>query len=128
MLLKTFISAMLKFLFRIVLFVLLFLSSIATDEPGNVSTDAESSTTLDQRKKIRQFRCKSWKLEPTVRFLSWTGMQGVNIDWVLEKLGFKHADLTIPKWVQRGAMDPMDRFLSVLLYRLLLTVKDNDLK
>ena len=55
-------------------------------------------------------------------------MEGVNIDWVLEKLGFEHARLTIPKWVQRGVMDPMDRYLSVLLYRLLLAVQESDPK
>ncbi|CAB4046335.1 transmembrane KIAA1109-like, partial [Paramuricea clavata] len=105
-------------------------SPTSTDEPDapNTPGEGESAGNISQRKKVRQFRSKSWKLEPTVRFLSWAGrrMEGVNIDWVLEKLGFEHARLTIPKWVQRGAMDPMDRFLSVLLYRLLLAVQENE--
>ena len=62
-----------------------------------------------------------WKLEPKIRLLGWVGtrVDPVNIDWVLDKLGFAHASLTIPKWIQRGAMDPMDIALSVLLRRLL---------
>lgn len=98
------------------------------NDAASLSGDGEKPATVGQRKKIRQFRSKSWKLEPTVRFLSWAGrrVEGVNIDWVLEKLGFSHARLTIPKWVQRGAMDPMDRFLSALLYRLLVSIQENE--
>ena len=46
-------------------------------------------------------------------------MDPVSIDWVLEKLGFMHAKRTIPKWVQRGAMDPMDLTLALLMGQLL---------
>ncbi|XP_048589365.1 transmembrane protein KIAA1109 homolog isoform X3 [Nematostella vectensis] len=82
---------------------------------------------VDQQKRVRQFRSKAWKLEPKVRFLSWAGknMDPVNMDWVLQKLGFTHARLTIPKWAQRGAMDPMDIFLSVLIERLLAGMKES---
>jgi len=74
-----------------------------------------------KKEKYRQFRSKMWKLEPKIRLLGWVGtkVDTVNIDWVLEKLGFVHAALTIPKWIQRGAMDPMDIVLSILLRRLL---------
>ena len=80
-----------------------------------------------EAKRIRQFRSKHWKLEPRVRFLSWAGknMDPVNIDWVLQKLGFSHAQLTIPKWAQRGAMDPMDSFLSLLVDRLLAGMQES---
>jgi len=80
-----------------------------------------------EAKRIRQFRSKHWKLEPRVRFLSWAGknMDPVNIDWVLQKLGFSHAQLTIPKWAQRGAMDPMDAFLSLLVDRLLAGMQES---
>ena len=80
-----------------------------------------------EAKRIRQFRSKYWKLEPRVRFLSWAGknMDPVNIDWVLQKLGFSHAQLTIPKWAQRGAMDPMDAFLSLLADRLLAGMQES---
>ncbi len=50
-------------------------------------------------------------------------MDPVSIDWVLEKLGFMHAALTIPKWLQRGAMDPMDIALSLLLKQLLVEME-----
>jgi len=52
-------------------------------------------------------------------------MDPVNIDWVLQKLGFSHAQLTIPKWAQRGAMDPMDAFLSMLVDRLLAGMQES---
>ena len=52
-------------------------------------------------------------------------MEPVNIDWVLQKLGFTDAQLTIPKWAQRGAMDPMDLFLSLLIDRLLAGMKES---
>lgn len=114
------------------LFFCFFLGPHPKDENDavNVTSDGETTTSVGQRKKIRQFRSKSWKLEPTVRFLSWAGrrVEAVNIDWVLEKLGFSHARLTIPKWIQRGAMDPMDKFISVLLYHLLLAIQENKRK
>ncbi len=50
-------------------------------------------------------------------------MDPVSIDWVLEKLGFMHAALTIPKWLQRGAMDPMDIALSLLLKQLIVEME-----
>ncbi len=31
-----------------------------------------------------------------------------HITWVLETLGFEHARTTIPKYIQRGLMDPLD--------------------
>ena len=37
-----------------------------------------------------------------------TGQFNPHISWLLERLGFKHAQTTIPKWIQRVAMDPLD--------------------
>ena len=44
------------------------------------------------------------------RLLSWAGrgIEPVGVDYVLQKLGFSHARTTIPKWIQRGIMDPCD--------------------
>ena len=50
-------------------------------------------------------------------------MDPVSIDWVLEKLGFTHANMTIPKWIQRGALDPMDYTLAVVMEHLLVNMK-----
>lgn len=88
------------------------------------STDSKGGSQLEipkKKEKYRQFRSKQWKLEPKIRLLGWVGtkVDPVNIDWVLDKLGFAYASLTIPKWIQRGAMDPMDMALSMLLKRLL---------
>lgn len=75
----------------------------------------------------RNFNCKTWHLEPTIRLLSWAGQQiePYGIDFILNKLGFSHARTTIPKWLQRGFMDPLDKFQSLLVMQLLLMVEEN---
>lgn len=53
-----------------------------------------------------------WELEPRIVLLAtaqWaSGHFNPHITWVLEKLGFQHARTTIPKYIQRGLMDPLD--------------------
>jgi len=39
-------------------------------------------------------------------------------------LGFSHARTTIPKWIQRGFMDPLDKLLAVLMLRMVLAVRE----
>ncbi|CRK93957.1 CLUMA_CG007483, isoform B [Clunio marinus] len=75
----------------------------------------------------RNFNCKTWHLEPTIRLLSWAGQQiePYGIDFILHKLGFSHARTTIPKWLQRGFMDPLDKLQSLLIMQLLLMVEEN---
>jgi len=64
----------------------------------------------------------------TLRLLSWAGkrIDPVGVDFILHKLGFQHARLTIPKWMQRGAMDPLDKILSVLVDRLIMSLREQD--
>lgn len=75
----------------------------------------------------RNFNCKTWHLEPTIRLLSWAGQQiePYGIDFILNKLGFSHARTTIPKWLQRGFMDPLDKVQSLMVMQLLLMVEEN---
>lgn len=75
----------------------------------------------------RHFECKTWHLEPTVRLLSWAGkpIEPYGIDYILNKLGFRHARTTIPKWLQRGFMDPLDKLEALLIIQLLSLVKDD---
>lgn len=75
----------------------------------------------------RNFNCKTWHLEPTIRLLSWAGQQiePYGIDFILNKLGFSHARTTIPKWLQRGFMDPLDKAQSLLVMQLLLMVEQS---
>ncbi|VVC88431.1 unnamed protein product [Leptidea sinapis] len=70
---------------------------------------------------FRDYHCLTWHLEPTVRLLSWAGksIEPYGVDYILQKLGFRHARTTIPKWLQRGALDPLDKLLAVSLLRLL---------
>jgi hypothetical protein len=74
----------------------------------------------------REFHCKTWQLEPTVRLLSWSAELGYGVDYILHKLGFSHARITIPKWMQRGFMDPLDKVLSVLVFRMIDVAKSEN--
>lgn len=46
------------------------------------------------------------------------------MDYILQKLGFSHARTTIPKWMQRGFMDPLDKVLAVLMLRMITVVRE----
>lgn len=48
----------------------------------------------------------------------------MGVDYILQKLGFHHARTTIPKWLQRGVMDPLDKVLSVLIKKLGTALQD----
>lgn len=65
-------------------------------------------------------------LSPFFRLISWTGrkIDPVGVDYILQKLGFHHARTTIPKWLQRGVMDPLDKVLSVLIKKLGTALQD----
>ncbi|KAL2098940.1 hypothetical protein ACEWY4_005420 [Coilia grayii] len=78
----------------------------------------------------REFLCNTWHLEPTLRLISWTGrkIDPVGVDYILQKLGFHHARTTIPKWLQRGVMDPLDKVLSVLIKKLGTALQDEKKK
>lgn len=87
------------------------------------SVAAESLESL--HRDFRDYQCYTWHLEPTVRLLSWAGkgIEPYGVDYILHKLGFSHARVTIPKWLQRGCMDPLDLFLSLMLERMLKAVR-----
>ena len=68
-----------------------------------------------------------WKLEPTLSMYTWgSRTDPIHIKSVLENLGFMHAALTIPKWMQRGALDPMDVVLAKLVGQLLATMVERE--
>ena len=60
--------------------------------------------------------------------MTWAGkkIDPVGVDFILQKLGFQHARLTIPKWMQRGCMDPLDKILSLLVDKLVLVLREQD--
>lgn len=95
------------------------------------STSSEQSQTSKKSfddiftKDWRNYNCKTWHLEPTVRLLSVAGkyIEPYGIDYILQKLGFSHARTTIPKWMQRGFMDPFDAILAVLTLKMVQVVK-----
>ena len=92
---------------------------------GNEPSVTKTEQAIKKEEKYREFRVKNWRLEPRISLLGWAGkrMDPVSIDWVLEKLGFTHANMTIPKWIQRGALDPMDYTLAVVMEHLLVNMK-----
>uniref|UniRef100_A0A674IKJ5 Bridge-like lipid transfer protein family member 1 n=1 Tax=Terrapene triunguis TaxID=2587831 RepID=A0A674IKJ5_9SAUR len=100
-------------------------SPVSLPDESSSERDAEESityTTVDWR----EFMCNTWHLEPTLRLISWTGrkIDPVGVDYILQKLGFHHARTTIPKWLQRGVMDPLDKVLSVLIKKLGTALQD----
>ncbi|KAB0396757.1 hypothetical protein E2I00_015079, partial [Balaenoptera physalus] len=100
-------------------------SPVIIHDENSSDKDREDSityTTVDWR----DFMCNTWHLEPTLRLISWTGrkIDPVGVDYILQKLGFHHARTTIPKWLQRGVMDPLDKVLSVLIKKLGTALQD----
>ncbi|XP_034257365.1 bridge-like lipid transfer protein family member 1 isoform X8 [Pantherophis guttatus] len=100
-------------------------SPISVLDENTTEKELEESatyTTVDWR----EFICNTWHLEPTLRLISWTGrkIDPVGVDYILQKLGFHHARTTIPKWLQRGVMDPLDKVLSVLIKKLGTALQD----
>ena len=61
------------------------------------------------------------------RLLSWAGrrIEPYGVDFILNKLGFRHARSTIPKWLQRGSMDPLDKVLAVLVERTVQVTRED---
>ncbi|RWS28252.1 hypothetical protein B4U80_06054, partial [Leptotrombidium deliense] len=85
----------------------------------------KNADTIAQEKDFREFVCHTWHLEPTVRLLSWAGknIEPYGVDYILQRLGFNQARTTIPKWTQRGAMDPLDKILSLFMLRVISAIK-----
>ena len=60
--------------------------------------------------------CVCWELDPHLILLTTvSGQVNPHVNWLLEKLGFKHARTTLPKSIQRGAMDPLDMVVASVL-------------
>lgn len=61
------------------------------------------------------------------RLLSWGGksIEPYGVDYILQKLGFSHARTTIPKWMQRGFMDPLDKVLALLVLHMVQLVRED---
>ncbi|XP_067277794.1 bridge-like lipid transfer protein family member 1 isoform X2 [Pseudorasbora parva] len=115
----------------------LFAPRIFASRPGQKSPTAQQDEGSSENKEKeegvnyttvdwREFLCNTWHLEPTLRLISWTGrkIDPVGVDYILQKLGFHHARTTIPKWLQRGVMDPLDKVLSVLIKKLGTALQD----
>lgn len=86
----------------------------STNLPSSESTESSSSSSScsvdDVQQLGRVFECVCWELDPHLYLMTTvSGQFNPHISWLLEKLGFKDARTTIPKWVQRGAMDPLDK-------------------
>lgn len=104
--------------------------TISNDHNTTPSTSKQQHTSIDVEtflKDWRHFNCKTWHLEPTVRLHSFVGksIEPYGIDYILNKLGFSHARTTIPKWLQRGFMDPLDKIEAFLMIQLLSMAREN---
>ncbi|CAF4997184.1 unnamed protein product [Rotaria sp. Silwood1] len=89
-------------------------------ESSITSTDSQTLPPLDNARSddTRRFTCPDakWKLQPAIKLLTAYGneVEPFGADYVLQKLGFRHARLTIPKWVQRGIMDPCEQSMTIV--------------
>ena len=96
-----------------------------TDSP---TSPTSTSTSAISENDWRLFECATWHLEPTVRLKNaWAGksVDPIGVDYILQKLGFSHAKTTIPKWMQRGFMDPLDKILSVIVLNAIVVVAED---
>lgn len=86
-----------------------------TAPPTSPGDEEETKTSNCSRK----FVCVHWELDPHLLLLSKTqwasGSFNPHISWLLETLGFKYARTTIPKYIQRGLMDPLDLGIASLV-------------
>merc|ERR1712226_718321 len=106
----------------------------STPPKDQLSKDNSKNESKNRKHKIdplhndwRKFECNTWHLEPTVRLISTFGSQieRYGVDLILSKLGFSHARTTIPKWLQRGCMDPMDKIMSIVVLKAIQSVKED---
>ncbi|XP_075153247.1 transmembrane protein KIAA1109 homolog tweek isoform X1 [Haematobia irritans] len=103
-------------------------SSSSTSQNTTATGDSNNDTDLESFfRDWRHFECQTWHLEPTVRILYWAGksIEPYGIDYILNKLGFSHARTTIPKWLQRGFMDPLDKVQALMMLQLLNMIREN---
>ena len=90
------------------------------NKPLATSTDPQPLPSLDDTVSddSRRFTCPDakWKLQPTIKLLTAYGneVEPFGADYILQKLGFRHARLTIPKWLQRGIMDPCEQSMTIV--------------
>ena len=67
----------------------------------------------------RMFMTTQWSLNPTVRLLTFgREIETGGIEKVLVRLGFKQAQSTIPKWIQRGVNDSLDALAVAILEKM----------
>ncbi|VDN07640.1 unnamed protein product [Thelazia callipaeda] len=109
--------------------------------PGNVLFLHQDKRNQEESKKLsnkqgdeqikcdqRQYICKEWKVDPKLRFIDKVKWDPPVIDDILRKLQiFDHRN-TIPKVVQRHALDQCDVFASKALFLTVKTAKDASIK
>ena len=95
-------------------------SSKRSTKPSVTSPEPQVPPALDDvgNTDTRRFICpdSKWKLQPTIKLLTTYGneVEPFGADYILQKLGFRHARLTIPKWLQRGIMDPCEQSMAIV--------------
>ncbi|XP_053209709.1 bridge-like lipid transfer protein family member 1 [Panonychus citri] len=100
-----------------------------TPMSSEASAGSSSAQSIIYERDFRDFQCQTWHLEPTVRLITWAGknLEPYGVDYILQRLGFAQARTTIPKWIQRGAMDPLDKVLSAIMFRVISASKNESL-
>ncbi|OQV26228.1 hypothetical protein BV898_00346 [Hypsibius exemplaris] len=97
------------------------------------NTDAESIASKREvpnptevlKEDARMFQVNEWCLQPSFKLLQKIGrdIETIGVERVMNRLGFSQAQTTIPKWIQRGLVDPIDKCFAALILVLLKTSK-----
>ncbi|CAH8450206.1 unnamed protein product [Schistosoma rodhaini] len=87
---------------------------------------ALSTTSSPMVQDARVYDIIHWSLSPECRWLLATNIGVPAFDRLLESIGFRKARATIPKWLQRGVMDHLDKIASILLRGSLELSMDKD--
>lgn len=87
---------------------------------------ALSTTSSPMVQDARVYDIIHWSLSPECRWLLATNIGVPAFDRLLESIGFRKARITIPKWLQRGVMDHLDKIASILLRGSLELSMDKD--
>ncbi|KAL7059929.1 hypothetical protein AAHC03_09966 [Spirometra sp. Aus1] len=89
---------------------------------SGVSANTSSPIVQD----MRTYNVIHWSLSPECRWLLATNIAVPAFDMLLENIGFRRARTTIPKWLQRGALDHLDALVAALVRASLRLAVDDE--
>ncbi|CAH8557692.1 unnamed protein product [Dicrocoelium dendriticum] len=83
-----------------------------------------ASTSSPMVQDARTYEVIHWSFSPVCRWLLASNICVPAFDRLLARVGFQKARTTIPKWLQRGLMDHLDRLVAVSLHACMRLVPE----